>query len=256
MRACDVDCGLREALRGVLSFAMVRRSARPAQSDARGGRRCATLVCSVALALLAADRGAAQSLPGVSVQAPPAGEASAPVEQEAADSLTLGAGIAFGVLNLPKVGAGATLMAHVRPRRFVPIELAAVYFFENDDELTLRERDLHVSPLVGVPFPPSGTRTGFRAAELKAALCPLEHALRSGGLLDARAETGPLFAFEAYARWRFRLVERMGLSYSAGLFVPMIRERFGYTDSRGGYREQFRIAPVGGRLDAALTYTF
>jgi hypothetical protein len=40
------------------------------------------------------------------------------------------------------------------------------------------------------------------------------------------------------------------------LFVPMIRERFGYTDSRGGYREQFRIAPVGGRLDAALTYTF
>jgi hypothetical protein len=128
---------------------------------------------------------------------------------------------------------------------------------------------------VGVRFPAGGGRSTFSAVEARAAVCPLEHGLRSGtliacvglqgGVLFARSagfqadsddQTRPLFGFELYARWHFRIAGPLGLSYSAGAFVPLFRERFGYRDGFGRFHEQFRIAPIGGRLDLALTYSF
>jgi hypothetical protein len=124
------------------------------------------------------------------------------------------------------------------------------------------------------PFPPGGSRSTFSALEAKAALCPLEHELRSGsiiacagvqggvlfvqseGFVDDQDQTRPLFGFEAYARWHFKLWDPIGVTYSAGVFVPVIRDRFGFRDGFDRFRELFRIAPVGGRLDIALTYSF
>lgn len=239
----------------------------------RRERGAAPVAVAVALgALLWAGPASAQSVPGVGVQVAPA-EPDAGSEREER-SLVLGAGLGFGVLNLPKLGVAASLLAHLRPSGFVPIELQAMYWFDNEDELTLGERDLRIHPLVGLAFPPGGTRTAFRAAELRAALCPFAHELRSGllmacggvsggvllarseGLLDSADQTRPLFAFEAYARWHFNLVERMGLIYSVGFFVPVFRERFGYVNSLGRFEEQFRITPVAGRFDVGLSYAF
>jgi hypothetical protein len=178
------------------------------------------------------------------------------------------------VLNLPNFGAGATLLGQVRTDDFWPIDLAAVYWFENRAELLPSELDLQLHPLVQVTFPPGGSHGAFSAVEAKAALCPLEHQLRSGaliacagvqggvlfarpdGFLAEETQTRPLFGFEIYARWHFKIGGPIGISYSAGAFVPLIRERFGYRDGFGRLRELFRIAPAGGRLDVALTYSF
>jgi hypothetical protein len=178
------------------------------------------------------------------------------------------------VLNLPKLGAGATLLGQVRAGGFWPMDLGATYWFDNQAELTTSELDLELHPLVLAPFPVGGSRVVFRAIEAKAALCPLEHWLRSGsiiacagvqggvlfaepeGFVEEEDQTGALFGFEAYARWHFRISDPIGISYSAGVFIPVIRDRFGFRDGFGRFREIFRITPVGGRLDIALTYSF
>jgi hypothetical protein len=186
----------------------------------------------------------------------------------------LGVGVAFGVLNLPKLGAGATVLAQIRPRRFWPIDLSAAYWFDNEAELLTSETDLGLHPLVLAPFPSGGSRSTFRAIEAKAALCPLEHNLRSGSILACAGiqggllfvssegfvadedENRPRFGFEAYARWHFQLWDPIGISYSAGVFVPVLRDKFGYVDNFGVFRELFQVSPIGGRLDIALTYSF
>lgn len=210
---------------------------------------------------------------------PRAGASSVRIEPRTALELArthswVGAGVAFGVLNLPNFGAGVTLLGQVRTDDFWPIDLGAVYWFDNQAELRSSELDLQLHPLVTVPFPAGGSRSTFSAIEAKAAVCPLEHGLRAGtliacaglqgGVLFARSEgfsgdedqTRPLLGFELYARWHFRVAGPIGLSYSAGAFVPLFRERFGYRDGFGRFHEQFRIAPIGGRLDIAMTYSF
>ena len=74
--------------------------------------------------------------------------------------------------------------------------------------------------------------------------------------MNQDSSTRALFDIDAYARWHFRLGNGLGISYSAGLFVPFLRDRYGYHDRFGAFHEQFRIAPLGGRLDLALTYGF
>jgi hypothetical protein len=199
---------------------------------------------------------------------------AAPEPKEAARSSSwFGAGIAFGVLNLPNFGVGATVLGQVRADEFWPIDLAAVYWFENHAELLPSELDLQLHPLVAVPFPPGGSQTSFTATEVRAALCPLEHRLRTGsliacaglqggvlfarpeGFLDEQDQTRPLLGIEVYARWHYPIAGPIGLTYSAGAFVPLIRERFGYRDGFGKFRETFQIAPAGARLDVALTYS-
>jgi hypothetical protein len=197
---------------------------------------------------------------------------AAALERERAQSW-VGAGLALGVLNLPNFAAGVTLLGQLRAGDFWPIDLGATYWFDNEAELSPGELDLQLHPLVGLAFPEDGSRSTFSALEAKAALCPLEHRLRSGtliacagmqgGVLFARSEgfvaeddqTRPLLGFELYARWHFRVAGPVGLTYSAGAFVPLFRERFGYRDGFGRFREQFRIAPIGGRLDVAMTYS-
>ncbi len=186
----------------------------------------------------------------------------------------LGAGLALGVLNLPKLGTGLTVAGELRAGKFWPIELSAVYWFTNDADLSRDQLDLRANPLIGAPFPSKGSRVSVRAVQASLALCPYEHGLTPGSLLLCAGAQGgvlraegsgfksqsqsarPLFALEAYARWHFQLGEALGVSYSAGIFVPLMRDRFGYTDRFGHYNQQFRQGPAGGRLDLVLTHSF
>jgi len=187
----------------------------------------------------------------------------------------LGAGLALGVLNLPNLGAGPKVYAQLAPEGFWPVELSAVYFFENVRELDNAELDLVLHPMLLVPYPPEGARAKFQIAQLSVALCPYERGLTAGslfvcgglyggmlavetegfGLLDG-SEQQLLFGLEAYVRWRFRLGPGFGLTYSVGLDAPLTQERFGYEDRFGRFVELFQASPVGGRVDLALTAGF
>ncbi len=188
--------------------------------------------------------------------------------------LWIGAGFGFGILNLPKMAFGVTALGQVRIGEFWPIDFGVAYFFDNDQELSDREIDLRINPLVIVPFPGEGSLTTFSSAELKVALCPFEQRMRTGslfacagvqggllfaspsGFIDEGDEMRGLFNVDLYARLRFRLADRIAVTYSAGVFIPVVRDRFGYVDGEGDFREQFRLPVVGGRLDAALVFGF
>jgi hypothetical protein len=184
----------------------------------------------------------------------------------------IGAGATIGVLNLPNLGAGVTLITQFGTA--LPIDLSLSYFFENGSELSTSERDLGLLPLAVVPWPPGGSRSSFTLTQVNFGMCPAQHQLEPGVLLGCAGVYGGLLTaegagfvepvdtirvalgLEAYARWRYRLGGPIGLTYSAGLFVPLLRPGFGYVDGNGAFQEQFRVSPVGGRLDVALTYAF
>jgi hypothetical protein len=237
--------------------------------DRRRGRRlhaarCARVVVFAGWIVLSmATALAAQESPAASpFTAPPA----------RASTSWIGAGAALGVLDLPKAAVGVELLAQIRSDSLWPIEVGAVYWFDNEAELTLSELDLELHPFLLAPYPADGSRIHVSAAELSAALCPFERRIGSDALqLCAGAQVGLLWAegegfvapvskrqltvdLEGFARYHFQLGARVGLSYSAGLFVALFRERFGYRDRYGQFRELFRRAPVGARLDLALTY--
>lgn len=187
---------------------------------------------------------------------------------------TLGAGIAVGILNLPKLGAAPSLWGRLALADGWAFELGVDWWLANEAELDIGERDLVLHPIYIIPFPPGGSRLRFEGFEVAAAVCP--HRIRlvpgelalcagvRGGMLRVEAEgftdteehTRALFALTAFARWHYRLAGPVGVSYSAALFVPFLRDRYGYVDSVGIERTEFEPAPVGGRLDLALTYTF
>jgi hypothetical protein len=185
-----------------------------------------------------------------------------------------GVGVALGVLNLPKLGAGVQATAELRPEGAWPIDISLIYFFDNEAELDRDELDLRANDLIGVTFPTGGSRLHVSAAQASAALCPYERELRpgvlilcagvQGGLMWVRGEgfmsqtdnSHGLFAFEGYARWHFPISEAIGASYSAGLFVPFLRDHFGYLDRYSLFTSKFRVGAVGGRLDLLLTYGF
>jgi hypothetical protein len=186
----------------------------------------------------------------------------------------IGAGLALGVLNLPKLGAGLQLIGELRSANFIPIDIAAIYWFDNDAALTQDELDLRANPLIGVSFPPGGSRFRVSAVQASVAACPYERNLSPGsvmlcagvqggsmrvrgqGFASAHDRTRGLFGLEGYARWHFDLSDSVGVSYSAGIFVALMRDRFGYADRFGHFVDKFRSAPVGGRLDLSLTYGF
>jgi hypothetical protein len=218
---------------------------------------------------------ASATAPGTAVAPAPAPEAAAAAAAEPADDegpIWVGAGAAFGVLNLPSLGVGAQLLGHVEPDFLWPLEFGAIFWAENSVSLTDEERDLVLSELFIVPFPTGGTRTHFNAMQVVGALCPLGTELAPGevricggfhaGLISVSSEglqkpsdtNSPLLGVDLYARFRFPLFGPFGISYSAGLFVPLLHDSFGYTDSLGRFQEQFGTSPVGGRVDAMITF--
>jgi hypothetical protein len=184
----------------------------------------------------------------------------------------VGAGAALGVLNLPKIGIGVELIAELRTESLWPIEFSLIYWFQNDAELSVNELDLNVHPFYAYPYPEGGSKLSMTAAQFGAALCPLQRYMgpdifqlcagakagllraESSGFPEAGTETRPTLELEGYARYHFRLGGDLGLTYSAGFFVALLRDRFGYLGRLGDFVEVFRIAPVGARLDLALTY--
>ena len=235
-------------------------------------------LCACVLALVAAPGHVAAQAAAAQAPAPapsagtPCGTGPTWLNQTQPEPFRLGAGANIGVLNLPSLGAGVTLIAQFGT--VLPIDLSVTYFFENTAELTTSERDLGIVPLAVVPWPPGGSRTHFSLTQLNFGVCPAQHDLDPGtllgcagvygGLLSAESEgfVEPVEVFrvalglEAYARWRYRLGGPIGLTYSAGLFVPLLRPGFGYVDGGGVFRELFRGSPLGGRVDVALTYAF
>jgi hypothetical protein len=186
----------------------------------------------------------------------------------------IGAGIAVGLLNMPKLGIGLEVTGEVRTPVMWPIELGVVYWLDNDDDLNTVETDLIAHPLLAVPYPPGGSAVVIQETMLSAALCPYEYVMTTGsilacagasggilrasgdGFVDEKTAVRPLFQVDAYARWHFRLGGGVGITYSAGLFVPFFRDHFGYRNRFGGYHDQFRMSALGGRLDLAVSYGF
>ncbi|MDH5671499.1 MAG: hypothetical protein OEZ06_05070 [Myxococcales bacterium] len=202
-----------------------------------------------------------------------------PVDEPALDTpvrdpgFQFGAGLAVGVLNLPKLGAGLQLYMRTKLPGFIPLELSASYFFANRAALDLGDVDYGLSSLILVFGPDSNAHVDYQVIQLSAALCPANGGVATGQLslcagpivgaitsdsgnfvVAADDPTRALFAFEAYARFRFQAGDTVGLSYSIGLFVPVIRDRFGYADRSGEFRQHFRQAPVGGRFDLLVTF--
>lgn len=184
----------------------------------------------------------------------------------------IGAGAALGVLNLPSIALGPELLAEIDVGW--PIDLSVAYFPSNTAQISDHELNLPLHPNFFVPFPEDGSRIRVSMVRASAGTCPLRYRLQSGSLLacgglfggvllakaagfvDQSDETRLLLGADAYARWYFRISEPIGITYSAGLFVPFMRERFGYANRQGEFRELFREPPVGGRLDVALTWSF
>jgi hypothetical protein len=231
------------------------------------------LCCTVLTLLYGAGRGLAQAPaePAVAEAAAVAPSAPRPVFVAHPRPSWVGAGVALGILNLPKIGVGVELIAQLRTESIWPIEFSLSYWFQNDAELSVSELDLMLHPFYVYPYPEGGSKLSMTAAQLGAALCPLERYMRAdifqlcagvkAGLLRAEStgfpdegiETRPTLELEGYLRYHFRLGGALGLTYSAGLFVPLIRDRFGYLDRQGDFVEVFRTSAVGARLDLALT---
>ncbi len=237
---------------------------------------------AVAESAPAAPQGSAQEIPATkpAPRAAPATGGTAAGADSAAGADTgiehgvqIGAGLTAGLFNLPSLGIGASLHAQVTPRGFWPIELSATYFFDNERQLTSVDLDLAVHPLFLFPFPAEGSRISFGIAQLSATVCPHDQALSGGrifvcagaygGLIRVEAEgfvlanhseDRPLFGLEGYVRWRFKISGPLSFTYSAGLFVPLLRERFGYTDRFARFHELFQTTPVNGRVDLALAF--
>ena len=186
----------------------------------------------------------------------------------------LGAGGTLGVLNLPAAAPGLTLMTQFFPCGFWPIELRAAYFFTVESELSSGELELPLESFMALRFPPEGSGVRGSAAQLDAALCPIQHPV-GGGLLLAcggayvgaafiegygfapnRSESRLQLGFEAHARFNFAISGGLGFTYSAGVVAPLLRQQFGYHDHDGEFVKTFQVAPVGGRLDLLLTYGF
>jgi hypothetical protein len=164
------------------------------------------------------------------------------------------------------------LLAELRTESLWPIEFSLVYWFQNDAELGYSELDLMLHPFYAYPYPEGGSKLSMTAAQLGAALCPLERYMgndifqlcagakagllraESSGFPDQGTETRPTLELEGYARYHFRIAGGLGLTYSAGLFVALIRDRFGYLDRQGDFVELFRTSAVGARLDLALSF--
>jgi len=242
--------------------------------------RCPRLTAAslwLATAFFAADRHAAAAQAGAGATKPHSVAGTVVAKAEAPHferGSWIGAGAAFGVLNLPKLGVGLEVVAQIKAKHVWPIDLGAMYFLDNQALLSDGELDLLGIPGLTVVYPASGSGTTFNALQLRAAVCPYEHALGSGelllcaglygGALVARSEgfiaatthTSPLYGLQAYARWHFTIAGQFGISYSAGLFAALGRERFGYLDRNNRFRELFQVSPVGGRLDLALTLGF
>jgi hypothetical protein len=188
--------------------------------------------------------------PAPAAPAPPPPAPAAPVAPVAAprpselDEISneggswIGAGIAVGLLNMPKLGIGLEITGEVRTPVMWPIELGVVYWLDNDDDLNTVETDLIAHPLLAVPYPPGGSSVAIQETMLSAALCPYEYVMTTGsflacagasggilrasgeGFVDEKTVVRPLFQVDAYARWHFRLGGGVGITYSAGVFVP------------------------------------
>ena len=232
-------------------------------SARRGLARGLFALCACALATLALPR---------SSFAQACGTGPTWLNEKQPEPFRIGAGASIGVLNLPSLGAGVTLITQFGT--VLPMDLSITYFFENSSELTTPERDLGIVPVFVVPWPPGGSRASFSLTQVNFGMCPAQHDLDPGVLLGCAGVYGGLLSaqgegfvepvdtlrvalgLEAYARWRYRLGGPIGLTYSAGLFVPLLRPAFGYVDGDGEFQQQFRVSPLGGRLDVALTYAF
>ncbi len=203
-------------------------------------------------------------------------DAREPVPETAQEpAVSVGGGMSLGIFNLPNLGVGLSAYAQVSPPGFFPFEVRASYFFDNGASLNRVEQDLNIHPGVFYPFPEGASRIRFQLMQIAAAVCPLGHQLPSGrlrvcggayaGLLSATAnnfvrfegdESRATFGLETYLRWRFVVAEPVALAYSAGIFVPFIRDSFGYRDRLGNYQELFRQSVIGGRLDLFMTAAF
>lgn len=188
-------------------------------------------------------------------------------------AFAVGAGVAVGLLNLPSVGVAPSLWARLAPADTWALEMSLDAWLDNDADLSTYERDLGVHPML-VVSPTGKGSVRFNAFEGGLAVCPYRSLLDPGelsfcagvrggmieahgiGFAQASDATRALFSIEAHARWRYHLAGPLGLSYSAGLFVPVLRDRFTYVDAFGRERDKFRLAPLAGRLDLALTLDF
>jgi hypothetical protein len=235
----------------------------------------AGMLAGLALAGVVASRTAAQASPAPSKPIPGcASVARKPApplpRMPTPPRLVLGAGGALGVLNLPKLALGPALFAEIDVGW--PLDLGLSYLLPNEAEVSDRELDLGAHPIVFFPFPADGSRIDLSLLQASAGICPLRHWLTSGrllgcaglygGMLSASGEgfvaagdaTRFLAGAEAYARWHFRIAGPVGLTYSAGVFVPFLREPFGYIDRDGEFRKLFRQPAIGGRLDVLLAF--
>lgn len=181
-----------------------------------------------------------------------------------------GAGAVLGVLNLPSIALGPALFAEFDAGW--PIDVSVAYLPPNTAELGYRDLQLALHPAFEVPYPAEGSRLELSLLQVSAGTCPLRHDLDNGfllgcaglyggmlqgsseGLVRASDVTRFLAGAELYARWQFRLGGPIALTYSAGLFVPFVREPFGYRNRDGDFQQLFREPVFGGRLDVFLVY--
>lgn len=182
----------------------------------------------------------------------------------------VGAGIALGVLNLPNIALGPALFAEIDAGW--PVDISVAYLPPNTAEVPSRKLDLELHPAFAVPFPSGGSRAELSLLQLSAGVCPLRHELSNGrllgcgglyggvlqgtseGLIRSDDATRFLAGAELYARWHFRLGGPIGLTYSAGVFTPFLREPFGFRDRDGEFQRLFREPVLGGRLDLFFVF--
>lgn len=189
---------------------------------------------------------------------------------EPAKGPRVGAGVAVSVLDMPKLSAGPKLWADWKPLFGWPIELSAVFLPDNAAELTLNDLDLAVHPAVVVNHPGTGTRATFQLWQAGLALCPLQlpaevemracaglrggiYRVKAEGFIEDGRKRRPSLSADIFARFHHPLGGGIAVSYSLGIYVGLIRDRFTYQDRFGATQELFRAGLVGGRLDLLLT---
>ena len=187
----------------------------------------------------------------------------------------IGAGLAIGLLNMPKLGIGLEAVGEIRTPVMWPIEVGAVYWLDNDDELTSVQTDLIAHPLLAVPYPPGGSARSIQETMLSAALCPYEFQMATGsflacggasggilrasgeGFVDEKTVVRPLFELDAYARWHFRLGGGVGISVQRGPVRAVLPRSLRLPQS---LRRAITISSAwlrsAAQLDLALTYGF